>query len=1091
MMQRRIRCSGLSYYAEPSVSVRARRPCFESLEERRLLTGGLTTTLPYVSIGSVTVMASSTVATAATFTVSLSSPSGQTAVVDYATADGTALAGRDYVATSGTLDFTSGQTRLSVVVQVDAEPPGPFTKSFSVNLTVPADGNALIAPVQGQGLGTIVVPETLPSVSIAAATATASATGATAMMFTVTLSAPANEQTTVDYATVDGTAVSTGANPNYVDSTGTLTFATGQTTQKISVPIDAAPDYDVSTSFTVTLSNPTNALIQIGQATGTIENPNSAPTVSISANPSIVVASNSSSSGNSYTGEEDFLVSLSAPSNLPTTVTYGTADGTATANVDYVPIPPTTLTFAPGQTQQTVAAVAYLDPSLTVGQSLSFTVNLLDATNATLAGGATTGTGMVLPYTGSGGTGTVNLNPVLTPQFPPYVAISAAQVTAAASGPTDMTFMVNLSHPSGQTVVVDYATANGTATSGVDYEAAAATALTFLPNQTERTITIVVDAEPAYALPGTFTVNLSNPTNGSIETGQATGTILDPSTLPALSISPTTAAASPSNPVAATFTVRLSAPSALPVTVAYSTADGTATAGVDYVAVPLTTLTFPPSQTKETVTVPVAPEPQYDLSRTFMVNLSNPAGASIAAGQATGTIVNPNTPPAIAITGATVHASADGATTATFPVRLSAPSDLATTVTYATADGTATAGVDYVAIPPTTLTFAPGQTEQDVTVTINSEPAFASTRTFTIDLTDPTGAVILTGQATATIVGSSSPPAVSITGTTVTASPSTTVTATFVVTLSEASSRATSVTYATADGTAAAGVDYVAVPPTTLTFAPDQTEQTITVTVDAARGYDLTKTFTVNLTALPQGNATVAAGQATGTIENPDPYPTVSVSGAMVTAAPGGSTAATFTVSLSVPSDLPAIITYGTDDGTAVAGRDYVAIPIATVTIAPGQTAQTITVDVNAEAAGTPSRTFTINLLSANGAIVAGSQGVGTINASPNPTPPPTLTGHMFTTSGKGKKRTYRGQLFFSAALDAAAAQITSNYHITQSIRQNKTANVPVRTATYSAATDSVTLILSKPKPGKALQAMVSGLLGAGGAAVGGFTTKL
>ena len=55
-------------------------------------------------------------------------------------------------------------------------------------------------------------------------------------------------------------------------------------------------------------------------------------------------------------------MSLSAPSDLPTTVTYATADGTAIANTDYVPIAPTTLTFAPGQTQQTLAAVpCYLD----------------------------------------------------------------------------------------------------------------------------------------------------------------------------------------------------------------------------------------------------------------------------------------------------------------------------------------------------------------------------------------------------------------------------------------------------------------------------------------------------------------------------------------------------------------------------------------------------------------------------------------------------------------------------------------------------------------------------------------------------------
>ena len=214
---------------------------------------------------------------------------------------------------------------------------------------------------------------------------------------------------------------------------------------------------------------------------------------------------------------------------------------------------------------------------------------------------------MVLPYTGGQGAQTINVNPVLNPQVPPYVTISPSQVIAATTGPTDMTFQVNLSHSFDQTVVVDYATADGTATAGVDYEAAGVTPLAFSPDQTEQTITIPVDAEPMYELPRTFTVNLSNPTNGSIETRQATGTILDSSSPPVLSISPLTVAASPSNPVAATFTVSLSAPSASPITVAYSTADGTATAGVDYIAIPLTTLTFAPGQTKRTVTSPSPP----------------------------------------------------------------------------------------------------------------------------------------------------------------------------------------------------------------------------------------------------------------------------------------------------------------------------------------------------------------------------------------------------------------------------------------------------------------------------------------------------
>jgi hypothetical protein len=79
-----------------------------------------------------------------------------------------------------------------------------------------------------------------------------------------------------------------------------------------------------------------------------------------------------------------------------------------------------------------------------------------------------------------------------------------------------------------------------------------------------------------------------------------------------------------------------------------------------------------------------------------------------------------------------------------------------TTVTYATADGTATSGRDYAAVPPTTLTFAPGQTEQAVTVTVAPEPAGTPARAFTVALQGPGNATIADGQATATITSTTS-----------------------------------------------------------------------------------------------------------------------------------------------------------------------------------------------------------------------------------------------------------------------------------------------------------------------------------------------
>jgi hypothetical protein len=95
-------------------------------------------------------------------------------------------------------------------------------------------------------------------------------------------------------------------------------------------------------------------------------------------------------------------------------------------------------------------------------------------------------------------------------------------------------------------------------------------------------------------------------------------------------------------------------------------------------------------------------------------------------------------------------------------------------------------------------------------------------------------------------------------------------------------------------------------------------------------------------------------------------------------------------------------------------------------------------------------------------------------------------------TSGKGKKKKISGdQLFFSAPLDAASAQNTSNYHVTQVVSKKKTRGVPVIAATYNSGNHSVSLTVGKYKPGKPLQVRISGLVAADGRAVGAFETTL
>ena len=160
---------------------------------------------------------------------------------------------------------------------------------------------------------------------------------------------------------------------------------------------------------------------------------------------------------------------------------------------------------------------------------------------------------------------------------------------------------------------------------------------------------------------------------------------------PTLSIGDATVAEGNTGTTMATFTVTLPRASTQAVTVSYSTADGTATAGSDYITT-FGLLTIPAGSLSRTISITVNGDRDYEPHETFPLDLSNPTNATLADAQGVGTITN-DPPPTLSIGDVTVTRSALGTTSAVFPVTLSAASYQTVTVAYATADGTATGGV--------------------------------------------------------------------------------------------------------------------------------------------------------------------------------------------------------------------------------------------------------------------------------------------------------------------------------------------------------------------------------------------------------------
>jgi len=197
------------------------------------------------------------------FSVSLSWASSQTVSLAYATADGTAVAGQDYAAASGTLTFPPGTTARTVAVTVIGDLMDEADETFTLNLTAPV--NATIA--DAQGLGTIVDNDPPPAVSISDCAAVEGDTGSAPCSFTVSLSAPSSFTAGVSWATANGTAQ---AGSDYTAASGTVSFAPGTSSQPVSVPVLGDTAVETDEFFFVNLSNPTGATLGDGQGVGTI-----------------------------------------------------------------------------------------------------------------------------------------------------------------------------------------------------------------------------------------------------------------------------------------------------------------------------------------------------------------------------------------------------------------------------------------------------------------------------------------------------------------------------------------------------------------------------------------------------------------------------------------------------------------------------------------------------------------------------------------------------------------------------------------------------------------------------------------------------
>ena len=332
---------------------------------------------------------------------------------------------------------------------------------------------------------------------------------------------------------------------------------------------------------------------------------------------------------------------------------------------------------------------------------------------------------------------------------PPVVQFSAATYPVS-EGVGNAILTVTRTGDSSGTSTVQYATAPGSAAAGDDYTTTTGT-LTFGPGVISQPISVPINNDALDENDEDFTVSLSSPSMGTTigSPGSATVTITDNDAPPTLSMNDAPAVTEGGD---ATFTVTQSAVSGLATSFKYSTSDGTAMAPGDYTSATDVLVTIPAGETSAMFSITISDDNLYEGGdETFTVTLSDPTNATIADGTGTGTIQDNDAAPVFTIDDVTQTETDAGTTDFTFTVTKSGATQLSSSVKYQTADGTAVAPGDYTAVALTTLTFAPGDTSMQVTVSVNGDTTIEPDETFKVQLSDPVNATIGDSEGIGTI----------------------------------------------------------------------------------------------------------------------------------------------------------------------------------------------------------------------------------------------------------------------------------------------------------------------------------------------------
>ncbi len=664
------------------------------------------------------------------------------------------------------------------------------------------------------------------------------------VVLTVTRAGGSSGAASLDYATSDGTAV-TGA--NYVATSGTVTFAAGQSSADIIIPIkDDGPDNGAK-AFSVAISNPSGGMFLGAQTTATV----TVNDVTGTRRPGQLQFSKDTY--NTYYTSPGVTLTVDRVNGTAGTVAVECifVDFTAKNGVNYIGVP-TTLAFGPGETSRTLTVPIINDGS----GNVNFQVWLMNPTN-----GATQG----FPAIATVSIGGANPGGVL--QFSP-------PIYSVLENKDNVTLTVTRGAGTAGAVAVRYQTSDGTAVAGTNYGATGGI-LSFNDSESVKAITVPVLSDGAGNGDKTFAVTLSSPAGGADLALDPTATVtvrdINSNGPGVISLSTGAVSADETDP-GVKLTVTRGPSTNGTVAVDYATADGTAIAGTNYAA-RSGTLALVDGQMSADVVVPLMDDGPGNGDKAFSFTISNPAGGALLSPPTTATVTVKDVP--AQPDRGTFQFKADNytvletATNMSLTIERAGGSKGAASIECKFIDVSAVNGVNYRATN-TTVDFASGESSKAVVVNILSDGPNNGDRVFWAWLMNPTNGTTLGFPVTATVTVLDDPgQAGDFQFSTTEYEVDETRPSLDVVVTRVAGSPATSVDYASADGTAVAGTNYGAVSGT-LTFAAGQTSAIIAVPIMDDGANNGNKQFTITLSNAVGG--TIGTPKATVTVRDvPNP----------------------------------------------------------------------------------------------------------------------------------------------------------------------------------------------------------------------------